>query len=155
MTAQVTGSIISGTLQSADLIPAFTAELKRQIGDDWEASGHADLLLDSDAMAKNPRQMTEGELTEQVNALLDALNDPDFGPPFCTFGAHEGDGADFGWWPCVSWLEDNVTDGEVLKVSDLSEVPDHWGQYVMLVNDHGNVTLYAPAREWQEVWSVV
>lgn len=46
--------------------------------------------------------------------------------------------------------------GEILKVSDLSEVSGAIPEYILLVNDHGNMSLYAMrAGELTELWSVV
>ena len=66
---------------------------------------------------------------------------------------HPGDGADYGFW--VSWdsIEDAQHDGELLRVSDISEVPDDHTGSVLLVNDHGNATLYD--SDGNELWAVV
>lgn len=42
----------------------------------------------------------------------------------------------------IDMLEARAFDGEILKVADLSEVPDEYIGEIMLVNDHGNVTHY-------------
>lgn len=158
------GSVSEGTLRPADLVDAFARELRRIAPD------HA-LLKDRGLPADN----TE-ELADIADILIDALND--LAPPYTTFGAHYGDGASFGFWPSLDSLEEDASYGDgVLKVSDLSEVPDDATGYVMHVNDHGNVTLYeieipsgttsvdSQGRPWtafrvasdhlNEVWSVV
>jgi hypothetical protein len=90
-------------------------------------------------------------LLEDMTECLDALC-----PDYVTFGAHEGDGADFGFWVAWDSLEDAERSGEILKTGDLSEVPNAYRGYVMKVNDHGNATLYyKSARKFRELWAVV
>jgi hypothetical protein len=109
-----TGSISSGTLRTPDLLRAFAAALESMEGDegrepspDWdagklcgEALAYADVLDDlsdvpdvsADAVAK-----VETCAVFVVDALIKALDN--YAPDGCYFGAHEGDGADFGFWP--------------------------------------------------------
>jgi hypothetical protein len=85
-----------------------------------------------------------------LEELFDILNNHSL--PYFSFGAHEGDGADYGYWLSSSFEED--FDG--LKVSDLSEVPTSYSGEVLHVNDHGNLSLYAYSRgRGREVWGVV
>lgn len=138
------GSISHGTLREEDLLSAFTSELSRLDDDNVYA-----------ALVKEAEEIDpESEhVSEIINDLSDALND--FAPPYCYFGSTEGDGADFGFWPSIDSLEDAVRDGEVLKVSDLSEVPSDYIGEVALVNDHGNVTFGHTVAQFVEDWSVV
>jgi len=65
-----------------------------------------------------------------------------FAPAYCNFGAHEGDGSDFGYWPCMDAIE------ELPKIADNSEEAiraeqsEDYSTDVCYVNDHGNVTVY-------------
>ena len=43
----------------------------------------------------------------------------------------------------------------VRMVSDTADVPDDYRGEVMLVNDHGNVTLYHAKVALEEVWAIV
>lgn len=91
------GSISHGTLRSQDLIPTFLDTL-RQINPNLPIFGRfptepSDEWYDTD------------EAAEILSDLFDALNDA--APDNCYFGAHEGDGADFGFWPI-----DTDEDGE-------------------------------------------
>jgi hypothetical protein len=103
----------------------------------------------------------ESEIDDDVEAgeflnedLLNALNESC--PDYCYFGAHPGDGSDYGVWPSFESLEEAVSDGEVLKCANLSDVPEDWIGSVMLVNDHGNVSLYSvDGKNTKEIWSVV
>lgn len=152
MTKVRLGSVIHGTLRTEHLIMAFLEELEaidrdktdsfwgripaeafEDLEDDWWSSEEAYWLLEE---------------------LFDTLNE--FAPPFTYFGALEGDGSDFGFWIDREALEEAITDGEVLRVEDLSEVPSDYEGMVLHENDHGNLTLYERAGgNFVEIWSVV
>jgi hypothetical protein len=92
----------------------------------------------------------EEQLDADVNELQDILSNN--APSYFYFGAHPGDGADFGYWLSEGFEEE--FDG--LKVSDLAEVPKGYSGEVLHVNDHGNMTLYAYSRgRCREVWGMV
>ena len=140
------GRVSSGTMRPEDLIPEFAWELRNLRG-----SLPRDLSAD---IRKCERAWENGESfefeDEVLSDLFDALND--YAPPYCYFGSHPGDGADYGFWPIDGFEED--FDG--LKVSDTSEVPKGYSGEVMHVNDHGNVTLYSAKNgKLREVWSMV
>ena len=158
------GSVSHGTMRSVDLLSTFADVLEDYI------KANADDVLDAlqtvlddaralqavlgdgddfDEDAANP-----DTLDAMVEELFDALDG--IAPPYCTFGAHEGDGADYGFWPCLESLEEAAYEGDdVIKVEDMSQVPASWRGYVMQVSDHGNVTLLEPVVTHREVWSVV
>jgi hypothetical protein len=117
-----TGSISTGTLRTPDLLRAFDGALGLLVSgsesdsglSDWEAGrlcgealAYADVLDDlsdvsdvsADADAKIADAFANVEICAAgvVDALIEALDD--FAPDGCYFGAHEGDGADFGFWP--------------------------------------------------------
>lgn len=141
------GSISHGTMRPEDLYDSFLSELRAI------APRRAAKLEKEHAAAV--RECGEDDaLSETVNELFDTLGE--YCPPYCYFGAHEGDGSDYGVW--VSWdsLEDDCRYGEVLKVSDTSEIPRGYTGMVLHVNDHGNATLYRYSRgRGREVWAVV
>lgn len=98
------GTIIHGTLRPEDLIPAFLDALQER------DKAEADKLRDrySEVIAAVDRGELDHldrqghSLMEQVDWLLNedlyyALND--LAPEGTRFGAHEGDGSDFGFWP--------------------------------------------------------
>ena len=153
MTGKATiGSISSGTLRDQDLLEAFAGELEQlePIENYRPAGPSAELieqacelieLLDDDDLIREPRGEAEIKAGEVIAELHDALDGHAL--PYCYFGAIEGDGAEFGFWPCIESLEQDAFNCpacpmDVLKVNDTVEVPS----YVMRVNDHGNVTLY-------------
>lgn len=143
------GSVSTGTLRNEDLLDSFADELEFCCSNHGaEVSQYADLL--KEAREIDPDDENASEVVEN---LVDALNE--FAAPYSYFGSLPGDGADYGFWPDVDSLEMAVFDGEVTKVSDLSEA-DEPGEY-MMVNDHGNVTLgYVKDNgEFVETWSCV
>lgn len=149
------GSISSGTLRTEDLLNTFAFELEYLVqrnADEWcSDAGRAerDAYMDLIGEAREVEDFDSEDASELVDALQDALND--FAPPYAYFGAHEGDGADFGFWVC---LEPDEFDG--LRVDDTSEVPADYTGEVLHVNDHGNMTLYAATDGvLTEVWGIV
>lgn len=87
-----------------------------------------------------------------------------YAPEYCYVGSTEGDGACIGCWPILEEVQRAVRDGEILGVSDTSELQGACrlplstdrAVFALHVNDHGNATLYRRAGQvWREVWSVV
>jgi hypothetical protein len=156
------GTISHGTMRPEDLIPTFADELERIArGDAQQMKACAPLIAEARAIDWNAQQgMNDDPCCEVLADLEDALNG--FAPDYCYFGAHPGDGADFGFWLSEDW-EQQARDDGVLFVDDLSEVPDDYQGMVAYVNDHGNATLYAydgtnhaiGKHAPREVWSVV
>ena len=141
MTATL-GTVVSGTLQPFDLADAFATELACFAPDhplvkEWDSSSY-----DEDALTDEQLD----ELQFLVDDLQDALQE--FAPPFCYFGAHPGDGCDFGYWFDHDSFDDARRYKEVIEVEpDDAEViarlvADSGASYACHVNDHGNVTLY-------------
>ena len=161
------GTVSHDTMRACDLISTFISELayfdkvtatkydKEVASHLWYDSdlGGDDLTpYDSDS---HPFWQSESA-SDLLSELFDALNT--YAPPFAYFGAHEGDGCDYGFWIAWESLDDATYDGELLKVSDLSEVTTdiiESGQYsfYLVINDHGNCSLYD--SQLNEVWSVV
>lgn len=144
------GSVSIGSVRAEDLIPAFVDEL-RELADTDEARALV-AGVDERMEAEDYYDSDDSQFDlEELEAMLGS-----YAPSYCYFGAHEGDGADFGFW--VSWdsIRDAQHDGDILTVADLSEVPDDYRGEVFHVNDHGNGTLYVTdSGKLSEVWSVV
>jgi len=150
------GSVSTGTMREEDLIPCFVGLLESLIPpESTECNDHRRAhLAEIVERMDDDKYYESDDATYDMDWLFDKLNT--FAPPYCHFGAHEGDGADYGFWVCWDALEDSVHDGDLLKVADLSEVPDDYIGEVLHVNDHGNTTLYvADKGKLTEVWSVV
>ncbi len=145
------GSVSSGTMRPEDLIPEFLYVL-----------GQHDRTA-CDALEEEYRDVVDGEADMDgeaagwcLEALFEALGE--VAPPYAIFGAHEGDGADYGFWVCWESLEEDCRgrDASVVKVDAGDEWPSplpEGVEYVAEVNDHGNATLFT--RDGEEVWSVV
>lgn len=102
------GTVIHGTLRLQDLIPAFEAELGAIAPD-----AYSQLLMmpfppvPGDAQGDNSHPFwVSDEASEHCNQLIEALDEQ--APPGCYFGAHEGDGADFGFWPYEEGAADRL-----------------------------------------------
>lgn len=146
------GTVSHGTLRTEDLIEAFTDALESLASGNTHSKliGEAQAWLDIDADSLTDDALDDHE--EDGSAIVEELQDAlqEFAPAYAYFGAHPGDGSDFGFW--LGGLED--FDG--LRVSDTSEVPDDYSGEVLHVNDHGNATLYAAqGGELTEVWALV
>jgi hypothetical protein len=151
------GTITEGTLRNVDLLEAFADALEDCVTRNPELP-----LAMREALTKDiwdAREMAEAdEEHDDSYELLESLTDSlqEFCSPYCYFGNTEGDGSDFGCWPDIEALEEEARQGNILKVSDLADVPDDYIGEVMLVNDHGNVTLgYIPQGEFRETWAIV
>jgi hypothetical protein len=83
------GTVSHGTMRAEDLIPTFLDELETR-----DAAAHATILAeypgDIDYESEDAEYMLE--------ALFDALNA--CAPNGHYFGAHVGDGSDYGFWAC-------------------------------------------------------
>ena len=158
------GSISTGTLVTRDLAEAFVFELKRLARDDTEdpqRKASVDAALAAVAPLLGDDEANTG--AAGMDALDVFVNEtaPDLLQSYCApytyFGSHMGDGADFGVWADIDSLEEaaRFSDG-VLKVDAGDEWPELPADvdYVMEVNDHGNVTLF-DARSSQALWAAV
>lgn len=133
------GTISHGTLRACDLASAIVDALREIEHDD------SDLLADLDRIAADD---AADDADDIVNDGIDALQE--YAPPFCYVGMHEGDASDLGVWFLHDSFEEACRDGDVLKIDDSSELDDMSPQdvasheYIAVVSDHGNVTLYRP-----------
>ena len=140
------GSVSSGTMRPEDLIPEFAWTLKHLAPIRRE---HHKLVREAEAL-EDYESEDAGYILED---LFDALNE--YAPAYGYFGAHPGDGSDYGFWLSESFDQD-VEDSGGIKIADLSELPKGYSGEALLVNDHGNATLYSCSRgRAREVWSVV
>lgn len=160
MTTAEIGSISSGTLRTEDLLEAFADALENIVRGEQSEERSGELMApvyearelldkDSDCWTDEEHEAASWLANED---LMDALNE--HAPPYCYFGAHPGDGADFGFWPCEDAIRDAIHDGEILCVEDSRNAERRViPEYVYHVNDHGNATLYRITLE--PAWSVV
>ena len=170
------GSISSGTMRPEDLIPLFTSELEYRLKHGPTVSratrkAHTALVREINARILDEREFEdidlgiEGMADYDLESLFDALDA--YAAPKFYFGAHPGNGSDYGYWLSETWDEDFVPVIDLqnegwpgysagIKVSDLADVPAWFRGEVAVISDHGNVTLYVKtARTLREVWSIV
>lgn len=161
------GSISHGTLRDEDLLEVFTNELEWQIqrnGDFFSRPenfterdrlnaiiGEAqDCWTDDGEVIKEDKQDMVSDLIN--DALINALES--FCPPYFYFGAHYGDGSDFGYWP----LDIEEIKGQVeFSSTTEQEYPadDFQGEWLH-INERGNCTLYVRENgQDKEIWAIV
>lgn len=71
-------------------------------------------------------------LCEIVDDLTDLLEE--VAPPYMYFGSHPGDGAEFGFWPCMESID---------ELPRYDFLPDNLpGEDFVVVTDHGNLSVY-------------
>ena len=141
------GTIISGTLREEDLLEAFADELEAFCDSLWALTlvKYAREIDANDSMAPTV-----------IEDLITALTE--LAPSYMYFGALDGDGSDFGFWPDLEALKTSVFDGDTLQVNDICDIPADYSGQIMLVNDHGNVTfgyVKEPGAGLITVWSCV
>jgi len=144
------GSISTGTLRTQDLLKAFAIEAEARCGDmATRAVSAARIYLDPDAIVDDEQTQ---ETLEELRFLLE-----DSCPPFVHFGTLEGDGADFGFWPDmdrlneeIQWVKQTPASDEVVLWDDDND-PNN--PIIVHVSDHGNVTVMDMERN--VIWSVV
>jgi hypothetical protein len=90
------GSISTGTLRNEDLLETFSNQLEYFMDHNPQLSPHLCRIFRG--LVYDANESEEGkEADSLIIELMDALNL--FAPPGHYFGAHPGDGADFGFWP--------------------------------------------------------
>jgi len=140
MTNVTIGSVSTGTLRIEDLLPVFADELRT-------LDSAAALVREYDALPDNWAEAADLETPHfMLDELQDALNE--HAPPHVYFGAIEGDGADFGFWPELNFDNCTLRAGD----SDDERVDDDCG-IIIQASDHGNVEVYNLKRS--PLWSAV
>ena len=151
------GTVSSGTMRTEDLIPAFVDELLWLDPENSKALEIKNKLdnLDDEFDETNIYYSSE-DSDFDLQELFDAMDEICYTTPYCYFGSHPGDGADYGFWIDHEAIEDDVRFGELLSVEDLADVPDKYEGNVIVTNDHGNMTLYNVHKgKTTEVWGIV
>ena len=142
------GSISTGTLKIDDLLEA-TATTLNNLGSTVTTDTHT----------------WEYDDEMLLSIYMEALNE--LCPPFVYFGTHPGDGADFGFWPDMNRLDEelyNQTGAPHLDKVPSYCLPMHqdypYGEIalenhnvIVQLSDHGNVTVMDMERN--VIWSVV
>ena len=143
--AKVTlGSISHGTLKLDKLLVAFASELQSL---DEGSIEHTETIENAYWAANNYDTLTVAlhlEAEDTIDELIDALNQ--HAPPYCYFGANEGDGSDFGFWPdhdAIATLPHFDHLAEAVEFDGECALVDAQGD-VVAVYDAGNPILELP-----------
>lgn len=137
------GSISHGTMRMEDTIPAMVDTLRDLARTMQRTAGHkkqGGRLLGT-CRKYDRAQLREGYFDSE-NAqfdheeLFDLLNS--HCPPYASFGAHEGDGSDYGVWPCHEQIEE---ERRSLELPDFQTVGKRYRGLSCNVTDHGNVSI--------------
>ena len=154
------GSISTGTLRTEDLLPTFTHALRSLPWKDGQRPASeifSELILEAEHLVGTTGWETMNPEDSGVAGIMEDLGDAlqECCPPFVYFGTLEGDGADFGFWPDMDrlneelqWERDHYPDDSVPDELTL----DNDGVIVQ-VSDHGNVTVMDLDRN--VLWRVV
>lgn len=92
----IPGSVISGTMRPQDLIPAFLDELEMLNCDVFEAMASDRAYIASQEADEDSEWWDSEEAGFFLDELFNKLNAE--APEGYFFGAHPGDGADYGFW---------------------------------------------------------
>lgn len=165
------GSYSSGTMRAGDLIPDFLSlaqsldlmpEHQAQIDEINVRHSACDDADDTDEAWKEYWESEDADW--DLDALFDLLNE--YCPEYCSFGAHPGDGADYGCWIVEDLYDDQQQgsyDGHVYRsphtpdqadVDERAEYADLGCTFWLVVQPDGNLESL-----WRQcdvgVWSFV
>lgn len=162
------GSISHGTLRTEDLLEAFGDELEWQIRRNGEYFSRPENFAERNRLnaihgeyldcygedGETIEPSKEETANELVNETLpDALQS--FCLPYFYFGAHFGDGSDFGFWPDDI---ENIKEQVGFVSSREQEYPDDdfLGEWLH-INERGNCTLYVRENvdKDRQIWALV
>jgi hypothetical protein len=148
------GSYSRGTLRNEDIAATLREMLLSQ--------GYAEsetLAQELAAIADDEGRDTCHD-SDVICEAFDAVQE--YAPEFCYVGMPEGDGSDLGVWFDSDAFEEACRSGEILKISDSSEIEDMAKEdlasynYFAVVSDHGNVTLHTvQVTLGDEVFSII
>lgn len=148
------GSYSHGTLRNEDIAATLRDMLLSQ--------GCAE----SDTLAQELAAIAEDEgrdTCHDSDVICDAFDAAqEYAPAFCYVGMSVGDGSDLGVWFDSEAFEEACHFGEVLKISDASDIEDMAKEdlaaynYFAVTSDHGNISLYnVHVTLGDEVFSIV
>lgn len=102
-------SLSWGTMRDIDLYNAFMPFLEEHDNKAYEAicQDNADVIIELENEEYDGGYIKDSEYL--IEAMFGALDD--IAPEGCYFGAHPGDGSDYGFWQ----HEDDMQDGEELE----------------------------------------
>ena len=118
------GSVISGTMRPEDLMPAlfetlllFDPDRAEAWAEYWREIDHVMCACEGDTDDMF-RGFDPEKISYALNELFDELDE--ISPEGFYFGAHPGDGSDYGWWPA-----ENYEDEEEEEIPPDAQLPVH------------------------------
>jgi len=132
------GSISTGTLKTEDLIEAFATAL-------ITLGSEPPTVVQDETKFDDELHSHHGWLGELEARLVETC------PPFVYFGAHPGDGSDFGFWPDWDQLNETVRWAGKSFGPGMHDVT--WDDTIIHLNDDGDVTVMDLDRN--VIWSTV
>lgn len=115
-----TGTLINGTLRPDDLIAAYAGALEslvsasaaNTVDEARMVAVHFGILADVRRYVYDSAKGDPDLQAWLLERLYDCLQD--YAPDGWYFGANEGDGADFGYWPDGDYIEELVADARLV-----------------------------------------
>ena len=94
-------SLIHSTMRNCDLVPAFIGALRdtvehEQMMNTINGDAKLHVITDTNATDSDPRWNSE-DISFLLEEIFDVLNA--YAPDGYYFGAHPGNGSDYGYWP--------------------------------------------------------
>jgi len=146
------GSVSTGTLRTEDLLRAFADDLEDHVRANRGCHGLG--LAAKRKLIREARIASECYEAAEADEVLEQIQEAlaEFAPPYCYFGAHVGDGADFGFWP-----EPGLFDSDDILPRFRDEPPADFRGDCAIINDHGNATVgYVNGRgKFIAIWDCV
>ena len=143
------GTVSWGTHRPSHLIPKFLIALEKcNFAKYSEIRSRCPIFVFKPDSVDKEWFDTE-DAAEVLDDLFKALRDAGV-DNYLYFGAHDGDGADFGFW--VDWdrIEDDLATGEIQEVTSYDRANFSVNQYV-LVNNTNEIQLY---RNHELLWDL-
>lgn len=158
------GSVSTATLRPQDLLASFASAIDDNLARNWRHFALPENVATFDrltALVKEAKNLNGdgiesdfriADIEELIaETLPDALNE--FAPPYAYFGAHPGDGADFGFW--LFEIDDIREQVEFTSTRKQEYPADDFSGEWLHVNERGNCTLYIRTNgEDREIWSI-
>jgi hypothetical protein len=134
------GTLIHGTLQEEDLIPAFLDAIAAV--NPVEA---AELRMNyADEIKRADPEFCWEKLVDTVNR---------YAPPFTFFGGHPGNASDFGIWPNDEQIRETLEEKpeELVAVVEGEALP-RGSKYIVILNQEGSYIALLDGVTGEEIW---